>query len=568
VISSNKLVASASFVLLVSGAAFAQSPADKARTESLVQQAVDRYNEGLQAAAAQAQTTGQSPSVAVVGAVNVPLTLDEAVKRASDTNLDIAVERLNPQTFDLSLAGLYAVYHPTATSRYGSQAQIRLPTSLLNGGSRVNNDTLTYNGGVTQLFPWGGGNVAWSWNNTRVLSSDTNQTFNPQYQSTFQFVFTQPLLKSLRIDTNRQTIATTQISRNTADLNLKARITNTLASVRSAYWDYVYSIQAVDVARQSLTLADKLLSDNRVRVEVGTMAPMDVVSAQAEQATRQQALTTAVATQRTSELALKRLIVSGTDDPLWAQHIDPIDRPEYQPVTVDVEAAVRTALQQRTDLQIAHNNMDSNSVMLKSLNDQKLPQVDLTGTYGLQGIGGTQYLFQGSGATAVRIGEIPGGYSDAVTRLFQRQYPNKLFQINVTYPIGGSAADASAARTKLLISQNLAQIRASELRVASDVTNAALTVQNNVEGLSSARAARELSQQRLDAESSRFEVGMSTNYQVVQAQRDLRDAQNTELRALLNYRKSLVEFDRVQLAGAATGGTTTTTTTTSTAASQ
>ena len=557
-----KLVAVTSFVLLATGAAFAQtSAADKARTEDLIKQALDRYNEGIQAAQVQS-AQGPSGSSAVVGAGTVPLTLDEAVQRAADNNLDIVVEKLNPQTFDLSLAGLYAVYHPVATSRYGSQALIRLPNSLLNGGTRVNNDTLTYNGGVAKAFEWGGGNVAWSWNNSRLLSSDALATFNPQYQSTFQFVLTQPLLKNFRIDSSRQLIQTTRISRDTADLNLKARTVNTLASVRSAYWDYVYSIQAVDVAQQSLALAQKLLSDNRVRVEVGTMAPMDVVQAQAEVATRQQALTTATATMRTSELAVKRLIVSGTNDPLWAQHVNPVDRPEFQPVTIDVESAVRSALQQRTDLQITRNNMASNNVLLKSFNDQKLPQVDLTATYGMQGIGGTQFQFQGSGVNAVKIGETPGGYSDALSRLFQRQYPNKVFQINVTYPIGGGSADASAARQKLLITQNQAQIRASELRVASDVTNAALTVQNNIEGLAAARAARELSQQRLDAESSRFEVGMSTNYQVVQAQRDLRDAQNSELRALLNYRKSLVEFDRVQQAGAATGGTTTSASTT------
>ena len=191
--------------------------------------------------------------------------------------------------------------------------------------------------------------------------------------------------------------------------------------MRSAYWDYVYSIQAVDVARQSLTLAQKLLSDNRVRVEVGTMAPMDVVQAQAEEATRQQALTTAVATMRTSELALKRLIVSGTNDPLWAQHIDPTDRPEFQPVTVDVDAAVRTALQQRTDLQIAHNTMDSNNVLLKSFNDQKLPAVDLTTTYGGAGLGGTSIQFSGAGLDRVKTGEVPGGYADALHTLVRPQ---------------------------------------------------------------------------------------------------------------------------------------------------
>jgi outer membrane protein TolC len=549
-------------VLCACGTAFAQTTAsDKLRTEDLVKQALKRYNEGIQPAQAQSGQT-PSPLSAAGGVGTVPLTLDEAVQRAADNNLDIAVEKLNPQTFDLSLAGIYAVYHPVATSRYGRNDNVRLPTSLLNPGA-PNQSTMTYNAGVTQAVRWGGGSLTTTFNNSKLISSDVFSNFNPQFNSVMSFNYVQPLVRNFRIDSTRQQIATTQISRDTADLNLKARTVNTLASVRSAYWDYVYSIQALDVAQQSLALAQKLLSDNRVRVEVGTMAPMDVVQAQAEVATRQQALTTATATMRTSELALKRLIVSGTSDPLWAQHLNPVDRPEFQPVTVDVETAVRTALEQRTDLQVARNNMESNNVLLKSFNDQKLPQVDLTSGYGGSGLGGNSFTFTGTGLDRQKTGEIPGGYADALHSLFNRTYPNWILRVDVSYPIGGNSADASAARQKLLITQNQAQIRASELRVASDVTNAALNVENNIEGLAAARAAAQLSQQRLDAETSRFEVGMSTNYQVVQAQRDLRDAQNSELRALLNYRKSLVEFDRVQQAGAATGGTTTTASTTS-----
>ena len=552
-ISRNKLVASVAVLFLTSAVAGAQTPAKKtaeqARMDGLVQQALERYNQTLQTTTRQSAPRVPGQSVAVVGAVSVPLTLDEAVMRAADNNLDIQVERLNPQTFDLSIASLQAVYHPTATSRYGRTDNVRLPTSLLNPGA-PNISTMTYNAGVTQSLRWGGGSLTTSFNNQRQASSDVFSNFNPQFNSTLNFNYIQPLLRNFKIDATRQAIRTTIISRDTADLNLKARTTNTLAAVRSAYWDYVFSIQALDVARQSLTLAQKLLSDNRVRVEVGTMAPMDVVQAQAEEATRQQAVTAANATMRTAELSLKRLIVSGTNDPLWAQHIEPTDRPDFQAVTVDVESAVRGALQQRTDLQIARNNMAANNVILKSLDDQKLPQVDLTTTYGGSGLGGTSIQFAGTGLDRVKTGEVPGSYVDALHSLLGRNYPNWTMQVNVSYPLGGSAADANAARTKLLIAQNEAQIRASELTVATEVTNAALQVQNNVEGLAAARAARELSQQRLDAEASRFEVGMSTNYQVVQAQRDLRDAQNSELRALLNYRKSLVEFDRAQQAGA------------------
>lgn len=544
--SGRTFIAAALVVVSGSGAAFAQTAAsDKARTEALIKQAVERYASGLETARA------QNPLDAAAAA-GVPMTLEDAVRRAVDNNLDIAVERLNPQTFDFTLASLRATYKPVATSSLGRRDLVRPPTSLLNPGV-PNVSTMTYNSGLTQNLQWGGGNASLTFNNSKIVSPDDQiASFDPQFNASYLFSFTQPLLRGFRIDQNRQQIRTTTINRDNAELNLKARTTNTLAAVRAAYWDYVYSIQAVDVARQSLALASKLLSDNKIRVEVGTMAPMDVVQAEAEEATRQQTLTTSTATMRTAELALKKLIVSGTTDPLWSQHIEPVDRPDFQTASIDVEAAVRSALQQRTDLQIARNAFDSNSVLLKSQRDQSLPDVDAVISYGAAGLGGVQYLFdKPSGLDRQRIGvAVNGGYGNALNTLFDRDYPNWSFAFNVSYPIGGNSAEALAARTRLLLQQNQAQIRASELTVATEVTNAALQVTNSTESLAAARAARELSQRRLDAEMSRFEVGMSNNYQVVQSQRDLREAQNSELRALLNYRKALVEFDRVQQAGA------------------
>ena len=537
-------IASASFVLLITGSAFSQTPqADRARTDTIVKQAVERYAAGLEAA--------QSPVAQdASGVATVPLTLEDAVRRAVDNNLEMVVERLNPQTFDFTLAALRANYKPVATSQIGRRDNVRPPSNLLNPGS-PNVSTMTYNSGLTQNVMWGGGNMALTFNNAKVVSpNDRLASFDPQFNSSYLFSYNQPLLRGFRIDPIRQQMQTTLINRDNAELNLKARTTNTLAAVRSAYWDYVFSIQAVDVAKQSMALASKLLSDNKIRVEVGTMAPMDVVQAEAEEATRQQTLTTATATMRTAELSLKRLIVSGTSDPLWAQRIDPVDRPDFQAASIDVAGAVRAALGQRTDLQIARNNFETNSVLLKSQRDQGLPDIDAVVTYGASGLGGTQYSFSGANLDRVRQGVlVAGGYGNALDTLFGREYPNWQFALNVSYPIGGNAFEAQTARTRLLMQQNQAQIRASELTVATEVTNAALQVTNATEALATARVARDLSQRRLDAEMSRFEVGMSNNYQVVQAQRDLREAQNSELRTLLNYRKSLVEFDRVQQAG-------------------
>jgi len=537
--------AAASFVLFGSGAAFAQTtPSDAARTEALIKQAVERYSAGLEASRV------QNPLDAT-GAATVPLTLEDAVRRAVDNNLEVAVERLNPQTFDFTLASLRANYNPSATSTLGRRDNVRPPTNLLNPGS-PNVSTMTYNAGIQQNVPWGGGNYILTFNNNKVVSpTDQLARFDPLFNSSYLFSYTQPLLRGFKIDQTRQQMATAVINRDNAELNLKARTTNTLAAVRAAYWDYVYSIQAVDVARESLSLASKLLSDNKIRVEVGTMAPMDVVQAEAEEASRQQTLTTSTAIMRTAELSLKRLIVSGTNDPLWSQHIDPTDRPDFQTVSIDVEAAVRSALTQRTDLHIARNAFEANTVLLKSQRDQSLPDVDALVTYGASGLGGVQWNLAGSGLDQQRNGIlVDGGFNNALSTLFNREYPNWQFAINVNYPLGGNPAEAQAARTRLLIQQNQAQIRASELTVATEVTNAALQVTNSMEALAASRVARDLSQRRLDAEMSRFDVGMSNNYQVVQMQRDLREAQNIELRALLNYRKALVEFDRVQQAGA------------------
>jgi len=213
---------------------------------------------------------------------------------------------------------------------------------------------------------------------------------------------------------------------------------------------------------------------------------------------------------------------------------------------LDVQGAVRKALDNRTDLQIARKTIDTNNVTLRFMRNQTLPELDLTAMYGAAGLGGTQFQRSGSGVTSQIVGVVPGGYSDAWRTLTGRNYPTWNLALNLSYPLGASAQDAQLARAKVQLNQSAAQLRALELQVATDVTNAALQVQSGLTRYQAATVARELAQQRLDAEQSRFEVGLSTNFLVVQAQRDLATAQNTELRALLDYRKALVDYERLQ----------------------
>jgi len=482
---------------------------------------------------------------------SVDLTLDEAVQRAIERNLDIAVERLTPQTYDYILSSIRSRYRPTVTSGFSNGSRVSIPNSQLTGVTdKLTTGTYGWNAGLSQSVEWGGGNFAVNFNNNRQDSSNAFATRNPSYSSSFQASYTQPILRGFKIDSTRTSIKTTQISQDVSELNLQGTIATAVASVRNAYWDLLYTIRAVQVAEQSLALATKLVNDNRQRVEIGTMAPIDVVQAQAEEATRRQTLVQAQATRRTAELVLKRLIVDGTSDSLWNVTINPVDVPTIVEEPVDLQAAVGTALQNRIDLKRAHKQLESNDLSLVNLKNQTLPALDLTASYSLSGLGGTQFQRSGLGGSVTTV--IPGGYLQSLQNIMNFDAPTWNVALNFSFPLGTSAADASLARARLQEQQTQAQIKSLELQVATEVTNIVLTLRSNRERVEAATAARELAQQRLDAAQSKFEVGLATNFEVVQAQRDLADAQNTALRALLDYTKSLVDLERVQFTG--TGG--------------
>jgi outer membrane protein len=530
----------------------AQDASERARFDELARTAAQQFATArIEAEGANEQTRPTAPPAAP-GAI-VELGLDDAVERALDRNLDIAVERLNPQMFDFSIAALDANYRPTFTSNFGLRSQSQFPRSQTAGADMLVTDTLTGNTGFSQNVKWGGGSFALAFNNNRQAQSDAFATRNPAINANFSAAYVQPLLRNFRIDGTRAQLRITHLNQQISEVTLRATIARTLVNVRNAYWDLVFAIQAAEVAEGSLALASKLVEDNQARVEVGTLAPLDVVQAQAEQANRRQTVATTAAARRTAELALKRLIVNGTDDPLWTASIEPIDRPTYASSAIDVADAVRRALSTRTDLETARRQIQVNDISLRNLVDQQLPGLDLSASYGLAGVGGPTFI-RGSQLGGTILETIPSGYSDALRILGKRDAPTWNFGLSFNYPIGTSPAEANTARARLQQRQTIAQQRSLELQIATEVTNAALQVEAGRERLQAAQAALTLMERRLGAEQSRFDVGLSTNFFVVQAQRDLRDAQNAELRALLDYRRAQVDFERVQEIPAGGGG--------------
>jgi len=335
-------------------------------------------------------------------------------------------------------------------------------------------------------------------------------------------------------------VKTLSVQRQIADLQLTSTIENTKASVRTAYWNLRQAIEQIEIQRRSLDLANRLFQDNRTKVEIGTLAPIETTTSETQVANAEQALLNAQIQWRTAELTLKRLLAAGPDDAVYTATINPSETAALSVTSVDIAGAVKTALAGRTDLEQAKRNLDISQLNLLVSRDQTRPQLDLQGGYSLTGTGGPT-LKNGT--------IIPGGYGQAFSYIAGFDLPTWNVQFNFTYPLFLRSAKANLARAQLGIDQAVASLKASELTVTADVTNAGLNVENTYKQFQAAQKAREVAERNADAEQTRFDVGMSTNYNVVQAQTNLTTQRLTELRALISYLNAIAEFDRIQRVG-------------------
>ena len=474
------------------------------------------------------------------------LSLDDAVKRTLENNNDIAVERYNPELSEQSIRLYRGAYDPLLISTVNQNSRTSPATNAFTGATELLNKTTTFDFGAEQLLKTGG-NVRVEFNNDRGSTNSVFSSFNPSFNSTLNANLSQPFLRNFKIDANRLQLRVARKNREISDVQFQETVTNTVANVKELYYDLLYAIDNLEAQRKSLSLAQKLLDENQIKVRVGTMAPLDVVAAQSEVASREEGVIVAEALVAEAEDAIKRTIFAQNDSATWALRILPTDRPTAEPMAVDVVSATKRAIEQRTDVLAARKNLENADENVKYASNQKLPNLNLIAAYGSNGIGGTVIEREGFGGAIIRT--TPGGYGDALSSVFGRDFPTWTLGVNFTYPLFNRQAQANSARAKISRDQTVASLRRLEMQVASEVRSAGRAVDTNYKRVESTRAARVLAEQRLDAEQKKFAAGMSTNFAVTQAQRDLALASVLELRAVADYRKSLVNFDRVQLAG-------------------
>jgi outer membrane protein len=489
------------------------------------------------------------------------LALDEAVQLALEQNLDVQVERLNPQIQDFAIELVRTAWTPNigGTMNYNNTASV--PDNLLAGAqdARETLSTKQLFGSIAfdQLLPTGT-SYSVGWDASRRVTNNIFSNFNPRLFSTLTFSVAQPLLQGFKVDGTRTQLLVQQKNREISDVQLRQQIVTTVRNVRNQYWSLVGARFNLIVAQASLDLARQTLRDNRTRVEVGTMAPIDIVQAEAEVARNEEAAIIAAAAIDQNEDALRALIFDPKVPDFWTMDLELTEAPPQPSAAadVDIEAAVKTALEKRTDLIQLRKQMEASDINIRFYKNQTLPNLTALVDYGSSGLGGLQVL-RGESDNPFQpgpiIGELEKGFGSVQSDVFTLDFPQWTFGVQVSYPLGKSASEVNLARTRLAYTQQQISLRSQELAVATEVRNAGRNVNTNRKRVESTRAARVFSERQLEAAQKKFAVGLATSLDMLIAQRDLTNARNNELNAMVDYAQSLVEFEAVQEAGVGGG---------------
>ena len=475
------------------------------------------------------------------------VTVDEAVRLALENNLGIQASRLSPEVQALAVAQTRGSYAPLLFATTTRNSNTSAPTNFLSGSGFVTFEGSRTNAGVAQQLKWGGGRFQASLDGARNTTSDPSDPFNPRLSSNFNFNFTQPLLRNFLIDTTRQQLLVGEKQLEIVNVQLQQQIAQTTRRVRSAYFDLVGAIGQLEVARQTLQLSQQSLKDNQTRVEVGTLPPIDIIEAQAEVSRNEEGVIIAEARIKTLEDALRTLVLNPSQPDFWTTRMVPAEQPALTPQPVDVEAAVTNALANRTDVIQARKQLEQTDINLRYARNQRLPNVDAIVNYGLQGVGGTRTLYETSPqGIPIPSGTAQRSFADALRDIFGNDFKTWSVQLQVSYPIGTSTWEAAAAQTRLQRQQDVTALRQLEMLVATSVRDAGRQVETSLKRVEATRKAREFAERRLEAEQKRMTVGLSTTFQLFQAQRELSQQRLAELTAIIDYNRALVNFQAVQ----------------------
>jgi outer membrane protein TolC len=516
----------------------------------------------------------------------VPMSLQQAVDASLRNNLDILVSRFDPLLLEKDVVSAKAhLYDPTFLSNF-SYGHTSTPTaSIFIPSGAINERTAQWGFGISQPTTIGGIAVA----QLQTIRTRTNSPINlltDTFQPTLSLTITQSLLKNFGWNVNRIAIRRSVIGQSLSMEALRQQVINSVFDVQQAYWNLVGARENLKVQRLALRLAEDLLRQNEIQVKVGTMAPLDVLQAKAQEKAAETDVIVAENAVRTAQDVLLKLTTPDNEMLTQDLRIETTDKPEFKPVKIDFAEKLRTALSRRPDLKAAVLNIQDKALVKKGARNAVLPQVDFTFNAGLTGLSGdpnpTVNPFSGGSAIPVvnavpnpatpaipplipgttTIGFIPpsapspagagvaltpfagqSSFKDATSTFFtNNEFSFWSVGIVVTYPIGNRDARAQYAKSKLDLEKSQKSLTRTEQQATLDVKTAVENMDAVQRGVVSTREAREVAEQQLDAEEKKLAVGLSTNFQVLQYQKDLTDRRLNEVTALTLYETGLASL--------------------------
>ncbi len=429
-----------------------------------------------------------------------------------------------------------------------------IANNVFTGAPIATADTATANFSYQQGFHTGT-DLLVGFNNSHLGTNSTFNTYSPGVNSSFQFKLTQHLLQGFGFLPNDRLIRITRNNREITDVAFRLQVISTVDQIENLYWNLVFAYENVRVANESLAFAQKTLSDNKKQVEIGSLAPIEVVRAQNTVAADQQVLVQAQTNLELQQLLMKNALTRSLKDPALASaEVIPTSTmalPTQEPV-VPTEDLINQALQHRAELAETRIDLTNRDISTKAIRNSLLPSLDLFAYYGASGLGGSQ----NPGNLCANQGLPPGSfgcasspvpsvsYADTLHQLVDSTAPDKGMGFTLSVPIRNRQAQALSIRAQLELRQ--AQMREQQLenQVRIEVRNAQFGVQQNRQAVESAQAAVELGRQSLDAEQKKYALGASTSTLVLQNQSALATAQSNLVSAMAAYEKAQIELDR------------------------
>ncbi len=486
--------------------------------------------------AAVAELPGPAGLIAEEGAIR--LTLEEAAAMALERNLGLYVERYNVAEsghvvtqnegiFDLNLSALVSTFDETSPA-----------ASNLTGADIQQQEGQSWNLGLDQLLS-AGGVLSVDFNNSRFETNSVFATINPSFRVDLDATLTQPLLRDFGKQATERGIRIARTNVGIGEENFELRVTITLNAVEQAYWDLVEAQDQLQVAEESLALARKLHEQNRIRVEVGTLAPLELVQSEAGIATREEALIRARALVGDRGDVLRQLLNLERGE-VWETPVAAVTAPEMDPIEVRLEETIATALAERPELRAKRLSQEILEGDVAYFRNQLKPRLDLNAAYGFNGLGGDVTAREFPSGDI--LFQLPGDYGDALDQITDADFEGWSVGLTFAYPLQNRTARAQSAIAQVAYDRGETELKDLELQVTTEVRRLSRALEAAAESIESSRVSVHLAEKNLDAEQKRYENGMSTSFQVLEIQEDLSQARSRLVSSVTAYRRFLAQY--------------------------